>query len=440
MAFTRSQFDMGLSHLNSRNGVVNVRQHGVKGDARLIKDAVVTAGSGVVTSATGEFAQADVGKTAWVVYASGGYYAEIAKTTVVSVQSATQITLGANASNNYPNQYLFLGTDDTDRIINAYHVAKAARPRKDLYFPAGGYFFNRPIVYDIFDSLQKGVGIIGDGPEHTMFYPTVDYDWNSADHPLTYGQLAMLNVQYQVKDTVIGGFGMNLGNYAFNQNPSGNLPGGTAVVQNAATSWNSVAMMFDVDVRDSIGPQAGIRISSGNTGGYFEGHRLYSVGHPYATAIQVSVGSCVVSDLLPSNSNVGIWFYDVADSEMRGGLVDECTTYSMWLTKCNRLTLRPRVVYAGSGGVAIQISGSSGQNSNVLLDGGYILPYSPAYTNGSGVVIDQAGSSIRIQNATIEGRGTGKCINSNGTVVDCGGNIWTGDIVGTISAPNDYVS
>jgi hypothetical protein len=117
--------------------------YGAKGDGRVLGDVVTTSGSPVITSASANFTSADVGKYIMIHGANGaavGSYPVI--TTIISRQSATQVTLGANAGASVNNCPAVYGTDDTAAINSAITAANTYAQTFSPSTPgSGNYFF-----------------------------------------------------------------------------------------------------------------------------------------------------------------------------------------------------------------------------------------------------------------------------------------------------------
>lgn len=90
----------------------------------MIYDGTMTAGSAVLTAASGPFSSSDVGKTI-LVPSAGGYMNVPLLTTIASYQSATQVTLTAAASSAVSNAGAVYATDDTTAIQSAINAAVA---------------------------------------------------------------------------------------------------------------------------------------------------------------------------------------------------------------------------------------------------------------------------------------------------------------------------
>lgn len=106
--------------------------YGARRDGREVYDAVMTNGSAVLTSASGPFVAADAGKP---IHVSGsGSAGAVLNTTILSYQSATQVTLSAAASVTVSLKQAIWGTDDTAAIRSAIDAAYAACTTDKTYY------------------------------------------------------------------------------------------------------------------------------------------------------------------------------------------------------------------------------------------------------------------------------------------------------------------
>lgn len=173
----------------------NVLNYGAKGDGRVIADISNTAGSPIITSAgAANFTQADVGKTAWVTAQKPpvrattlecGSVTADATTTVLSVQSATQITLSRNCTfTGGPTDVLFIGTDDSAAISSACAALAAARGGT-IYSPRGVYILGNGVspnpacnwpATNNFSAAFIGDGTSIDTSDSTVFYVAPSYN------------------------------------------------------------------------------------------------------------------------------------------------------------------------------------------------------------------------------------------------------------------------
>lgn len=104
----------------------NIQNYGAKGDGQVITDGAMNTGSAILTSASGLFTSADVGKAIQVKGAAVTGVTSLV-TTVLSYQSATQVTLSApnGTGSNLTGLTVLWATDDTTAIQNAINDAAA---------------------------------------------------------------------------------------------------------------------------------------------------------------------------------------------------------------------------------------------------------------------------------------------------------------------------
>jgi len=152
---------------------------GAKGDAIKLLDATVASGSNVVTSATAKFVAGDVGKAIWgadpVLHVP-----VLARTTITARLSATQVTVGVNATANLSGACVVFGTDDTAAFQAMFAAAVAAYRGGSVpgYFeiPSAGYivsqrwYRNAGTVF-----AAAGPDVVGDGTNQTQFYLAPDF-------------------------------------------------------------------------------------------------------------------------------------------------------------------------------------------------------------------------------------------------------------------------
>lgn len=130
--------------ITSQGPVVNVVAYGAVGDGQVATDCSMTAGSAVVSCATGHFTANDVGKVIGV-YGAGATVSGFTKplpATISSYTDAQHITLGSNAVNNVTNSSRVVwGTNNTVTIQNAVNAA-ALLGAATVYFPPGLWLTN----------------------------------------------------------------------------------------------------------------------------------------------------------------------------------------------------------------------------------------------------------------------------------------------------------
>jgi hypothetical protein len=146
--------------LADRGGqVFNAKAFGARGDTRTFTDAAITSGAAVLTSATAAFTPADVGKAVEVVGAgaSTGAAAGCLVTTVLSYQSATQVTLSANAAATVSGATAFVATNDAAAIQAALDAARDAGGH-EAFLPPGVYTAGSTLTLYSFVHL-RGAGV-----------------------------------------------------------------------------------------------------------------------------------------------------------------------------------------------------------------------------------------------------------------------------------------
>ena len=142
----------GTGFITQAKPVVDVRDYGVIGDGQAVTDCSISAASVAVSCTAARFVAGDVGKSVgmWeagpTVTASGTNYLTALTSTILSYQSATQVTLANNASNTAnPSPHFVWGTNNYTAIGTAREAANALYPNGyDLHFPQGYYL--TPII------------------------------------------------------------------------------------------------------------------------------------------------------------------------------------------------------------------------------------------------------------------------------------------------------
>lgn len=140
--------------LQTKRSFYNVKAYGALGDRRTFVDGAITTGTAILTSASGAaFTSADVGKLVFV-QGAGAAGAPL-NTTVLSYQSATQVTLSASASTTVSGAICSVGTDD----LAAFNAAVSAAPvGSTVYIPTGQYILSAEVT------INKRINLMGDGP------------------------------------------------------------------------------------------------------------------------------------------------------------------------------------------------------------------------------------------------------------------------------------
>ena len=133
---------MGLVH--PAHADVYVTNYGAKGDLLTLMNVACVSNSATISCPSANFSNADVGKMVEVF--GGGLYQNPSNqtlvATIVSVQSATSVTLAIPACITATNLNAVYGTENGAAVSAA--VAAAATPTDTIIFPAGNYLFVPP--------------------------------------------------------------------------------------------------------------------------------------------------------------------------------------------------------------------------------------------------------------------------------------------------------
>jgi hypothetical protein len=227
--------------------------YGAKWDARFTYDAVFTITNPTITCAAGDcnFTAADVGKVVFG-WQSGNsannllasYVTLLAQTTILTVNSATSITVNANAlaSCNGGGTLCILawGTQDDATAINLAATAAWSTPGacKAVQFPEGNAFIGGPIMNigsaalstpcggwvvasgnSGIDTTQVGPEVFGQGPGNTVLIPLPSYNYAGCTNGAS-GQ----GCNFTTPNLEAHDFGINgLGQATITGNPAMNL-------------------------------------------------------------------------------------------------------------------------------------------------------------------------------------------------------------------------
>lgn len=139
---------------------VTALAYGAKGDGQFVTDGAMSTGSAVLTSASGKFVSGDVGKAVQVKGAGPAGVTTLV-TTVLSYQSATQVTLAASNASGAPvsGALVLWATDDTAHIQSAINAAVAygkLHGSAIVYFPVSSGLF-----YGVAGALVTGGSTLG---------------------------------------------------------------------------------------------------------------------------------------------------------------------------------------------------------------------------------------------------------------------------------------
>ena len=110
-----------------------------------------------------------------------------------------------------------------------------------------------------------------------------------------------------------------------------------------------------------------------------------------------------------------------SDISFYGYLLDEHGWYTLQVLD-STARFHNSTIYGGIGAYCIELQGTG----KVYLDGCKVEPYS-LHVN-SPAILTASGTTVYARNSTITSTGTGKCITGGGTLIDEGGNTFTGTV------------
>jgi hypothetical protein len=382
-------------------GRINVKNYGATGDAQRVTDGVCGSGS-IVTSATANFTDADVGKVVFAIEVSSGLV-RVPVGTIVSRQSATQITVSTTGAGSYTGLHLVWGTDDTAALQAAWAASLALSSRPELYHPAGGYLCSsRPYSYS--PSVSAIVpSITGDGSQCTLFY-RVPTTLPTADEGMFYhlnGNCTHGKIQ-----------GMRFEGSYWAHGRSG-----------VAALFPSSSALFHLDDVE-VGYMAGAYCVL-STVNYLTLERCkfelssYGLSHNYGA--MASYGCVYTNNAINVLLNNSEALLNIAPPcRFFGDFIDESSQSAFQLNNSTEVSLFGCRIYAGPGVYALTLTNSS----SIKMYGCEVAPYN-ANANAGGVSI-ASGCTVSASGTRFQGVGTRYAMENAGTFNDLGGNQLSG--------------
>jgi len=424
---TATQRQLLRKYIGADESFINAKDYGALGDGRKITGLTKAAGSTTVLTgaASGTFTSDDVGKVAWAVIAGG---TEVISLGVVSsITGSTSVTLSGTANTGAfsASAILYLGTDDTSALQAAWTAALSAK--KSIYYPAGNYLFNRQLggVYNV--AVTHKTSIYGAGPTATKFFMMPDFATTGAVLDVVAGAVFQL---YDAGPISAVGFAIDCGYRTHD------MSGKYVVSLSTRTNTSSVVgnpRISDITIENAKGFTASISLSS-VLEAFVENIFVYNGGY---RGILVSNCHCHLRNVWSSNgSGVGISFGSASICTLISPYVDEHSSSTINVEGASTLFIEDSTIYGGAGLTCIAVTG----NSKVFLVRSVVTPFSLSspHNNSSGVNV-ASGSTVTVSNSTIQGTGTGKCATGAGTLIDEGGNTFTGTVDVTTKRGMAYV-
>lgn len=195
--------------------------YGVKADTFAVYDAVCSNGSNLVTSATAHFQTADpvrgtkirVGERIWAIPGAGTSSStpSIDITTVLSIDSDSQIHTTANGNSNCGStQALIWGDDDTAALNTLWTAVNASQNCGAIYLPAGMMAIKGTVMSAALSTvcaselINNSVTINSTGWQTSTFVPAPDFDWTTCPAASCIG---VPGIQYN--NVQLNGFGLS---------------------------------------------------------------------------------------------------------------------------------------------------------------------------------------------------------------------------------------
>ena len=284
---------------NTGANVINVRSYGAKPDGQIATDCSMTASSATLTCVISHFVASDVNKVI-AVYDSGptlnGFIQPLA-TTILSVQSGTQVTLAAQASNSSsPSSRVVWGTNNDTPFMNAMNAC-ASRGGCIYSIPgAKGTYLTHGIglpCSTIGDFTKLGLGICtraynniaiwGDGTDVTVLE-----NWDPASSTLAILSFGSQSQQAPYNGTV---------------NPITNVSAHNLTLRQVKNATNPIKNLRTDNTNGLIVDHVNV------IGGSYEGFYLsginYDASHLYASG--VGLGGPKVSTSTSALNLIGAW-------------------------------------------------------------------------------------------------------------------------------------
>lgn len=381
--------------------VFNVKRFGAKGDARRVDDGVTLISNVKITSATANFTDADVGKQIWGISAGG--ILRLARTTIASVVSSTEVNVTSNSSGSASAVTLIIGTDDTDALQAATTAAKAANARGTIRVPAGGYIFTE-LPFDFNETaVHAACSLVGDGSNCTVFYPSPDYSFASTTSNT--GMFARFDSECREGRIE----GVRVEGQAYSMSGSGYL-----VISDAGNGLT----LRDVRIEHVRGLTAHVALN----GADFLVDRCHFEGSSYL-GVSVAGGGAILNTYTGNHAYYGLYITSVPGESntglhlsVIGGIIDECTNESCYVNGSKDVKFTNVRFFGPVGKYACAVDGTS----KARFVNCEVIDYVNTGNRGGLQVL--SGGVAFVTACRFHGCGTLYGINNAGTVYDGGNN------------------
>jgi hypothetical protein len=394
---------------------------GAKANTKTVLDAVSTVSSGIVTSATAGFVAADKGKVAWVINPAFNSLV-INTSTILSVNSATSVTLSNTASGSASSLLLIWGSDDTVNIIAAVNAAKVGGGV--VCVPSGKYIISsRPFFLDGSNSVAIWGAGAGDGTNLgttgigvTVFFPTPTFNYLGDGLGQFLETQASGAGRNDVKDVSFQGFNIPLGL----TNKIAVRLGGAGRTENLSViNWaacTTFAACGSTNVAIQVASDNMTMFSPNVTG-----------GQQHISLFVQSLRTDIFAPTLSGSSEIQ-YFSNENQQRIFGGRISGGSNGFSGVqidqaagTPGNDIHFFGTEIQASTGLPAVVINTNAVE---VKFTGGSIGPLADSGSppgNATGIKVN-AGGKVSIEQVRLSSTGTGFDLDNAGTILDLGGN------------------
>jgi hypothetical protein len=389
---------------------------------RLITDTVSANSSSIITSATANFTQADVG--ALLINFSPAFSNALGLTTVagqpviVSVQSATQATMNLQVQSWGPNTYI---GHDNSAALNAGAVA-ASNASGILIVPPGQFLIGTPNLFNSASTNNFSVKGAGKGQSHLIPSPFVSYATHPLVNPGTNITWQGLDVNWLgltgIPAVAAGASGLFFATISYISDSQ--FLGWNAAPGNGISTVQCDSDYLYIENVDISSSCYAFLIHSLNL--IVDKCSFHSSGEAGAIIEDLSYGKF-------SNTAITGNTYAVDATTGSGGGIDNFFVNCYFAAPL--YDIRTDTSIGGAAGVVLTFV-------NCLFSPGGSPNGSSAFPNASGI-LNRGANTINVSNSIFIPTGTGVALNNTGTFIDGGGNVGlAGSIInsGTIIGGN----
>lgn len=324
------------------------------GNVKILLDCVFTNGQPTVSCPDGTFTQANVGYLVEATNNTGdtngltSVYIIPASTTILSVQSATGITLSANASATTPggasSSVLAYGLQDDSAALNSAWIATVAACPASLNIPAGAYFISTALFNQtaakcqVANSVTTSLSIGGVGLTVPILIPRRSFASAGCTGGVSGAACLFGSQGITVQNIEVWGLGASAIGAGFNGKNAVEINGGTQLGNSIVTNmqllgWGAATAGFTGLLADSA---SGITLSIMRLDGM--GSIGCQLNVPVGTFIEISNSYCANAGTNPLNAQVsgrlfsklGIYGSTLTSAVAASSILNASATGEIW--------------------------------------------------------------------------------------------------------------